>query len=79
MDFLELAKNSNTAVINGTEIELDSETIILHDRMYVPLRACGDLFEKQVLWDETGVIIISDESLEAFFDDSMMRDLYNRL
>ena len=76
---LELVANSNTAVINGTEIDLGSETVILHERMYVPLRACGDLFEKQVLWDEAGVIIISDESLEAFFDDSMMRDLYNRL
>lgn len=76
---LVLSSNSSIAYMNGTEFNMEKETILLNDRMHVPLRACGELFDKKVMWDDVGVIIISDESLEEYFDEEMLRDLYNRM
>lgn len=44
---------------NGTEVVLDTEPIIMHDRTFVPVRAVSEAFGKEVFYDRK-LIIISD-------------------
>lgn len=48
---IELQLNSRTALINGTQSELDVEPQVLENRTLVPLRFLGEALNAQVNWD----------------------------
>lgn len=47
--------------VNGSIVTMDVPAKTINDRIFIPLRAVSDAFGKQVLWDERGLIVISDE------------------
>ncbi len=49
---IELNLDSNTALVNGEEVEIDSKASIKNNRMYVPLRFILETFELEVEWEE---------------------------
>jgi hypothetical protein len=57
---IELNLDSNTALVNGEEVEIDSKASIKNNRMYVPLRFILETFELEVEWEpETQTIEIN--------------------
>lgn len=76
---LELTNGSNIAKIDGEESELDGACFIENSRTYVPLRSCSNLFQKEVFWDDYGLIVISDRDMTEILDSDMIKNLYDRL
>ena len=76
---LELTNGSNIAKIDGNEIEMDGACFIENLRTYVPLRSCSNLFEKEVYWDDCGLIVVSDREMSEILDSDMIKNLYDRL
>ena len=76
---LELEKNSKKALIDGGETELSGECIIENSRTLVPLRSVSDLFQKKVLWDDAGLIVVSGKDMEGVLDEDMIKNLVDRL
>lgn len=37
---------------NGTVMDMDIQSIIYHDRTYVPLRAVSEALERTLSWDD---------------------------
>jgi len=57
---IELNLDSNTALVNDEEVEIDSKASIKNNRMYVPLRFILETFELEVEWEpETQTIEIN--------------------
>lgn len=76
---LKLKSGENTAVLNDSDYELGGSTYIKNDRMYIPLRSCSELFEKEVFWDDEGLIIVSDKDMTDVFDKDEISNLINRM
>ncbi len=74
-----LENGAKEIVIDGTSVAIDSEIMIKNDRTFVPLRAASELFGKNVFWDESGVIIVSDENIEDILTENIIFDIGNRL
>ena len=49
---LELILDSNIALVNGKEVELDVPAQIKNDRTFVPLRFISEVLNGEVTWDE---------------------------
>lgn len=47
-------------MLNGEEKPLDSPACIISERTMLPLRAVSEAFDKQVYWNDAGIIVISD-------------------
>ncbi len=57
---LEFSPDKATFLDNGTEYTLMQQPVIENGRILVPIRIISEHMNKQVFWDETGVIIIGD-------------------
>lgn len=70
---INLSIDSNTAIVNGEEIVLDSKAEIINNRTYVPLRFVLEALELKVKWDdETDSIQI--DTPEELTNDSTSED-----
>ena len=77
---IELTQGSNVAMVNGIEVNMAGEVINENGRIFVPLRSVSELMEKNVLWKDEGLIVVSDKNLEnAFSYEEMVYDLVQRL
>ena len=78
-DGTEIKVNTAGIYVNGETIESEETALIRNDRMYIPIRTCGELFGKNVLWKENGLIIISDENLEMAIDDRLAQAMRDKI
>lgn len=77
---IELTQGSNVAKVNGTDVNMAGEVINENGRIFVPLRSVSELMEKNVLWKDEGLIVVSEKNLEnAFSYEEMVYDLVQRL
>ncbi|HCC07880.1 MAG TPA: hypothetical protein DEP72_06960 [Clostridiales bacterium] len=60
---------SNVIYVNGKEKVIDTEAIIINDRTYLPLRAICEELGKYVFYNETGLIVISDNDKTLTSED----------
>ncbi len=72
---ISLQIGSNQMLVNGEAITLDTAANTYNSRTFIPLRALVEALGKTVLWDDRGLIIISDvdmgygaETLDAVCD-----------
>ena len=56
---IRLTLDSNIMKVDGKDIMLEAGPIIKNGRMFIPLRAISEAFDKKVFWND-GLIIISD-------------------
>lgn len=78
---LKLYPDSNTVLKNGESLTIDAAPFIENDRTMVPLRAVSELFEKQVFWDNCGLIIVSDTEnlINPTADEQIVDYIYNSI
>ena len=77
---IEIAQGSNVAKVNGIEVNMAGDVINENGRIFVPLRSISELMDKNVLWKDEGLIVVSDKNLEnAFSYEEMVYDLVQRL
>lgn len=63
---IELKLDSKIAIVNGEEVELDTEAETMSNRMLVPLRFIAETFKNYVEWDEdNNCAIIEDKDGEG--------------
>ncbi len=68
--------NQNTKVIvNGKYMLLSNYPILKDGRVYLPLRDVASLFSKQIFWNDSGTIILSDETLNI--EKDLMSNIRN--
>lgn len=73
-------KPSGTEILfNGEPYELPAAIKAIDGRIFVPLRACNELFGKNVLWNESGLIIISDRDLTEALSDRELKAMADRI
>ncbi|MBP3361525.1 MAG: chitobiase/beta-hexosaminidase C-terminal domain-containing protein [Clostridia bacterium] len=65
--------NSKRIDVGGTDVLIDVPPMIISDRTFVPLRAISEILDKNVQWDDRGIIVIvdSDENLTAELLDGL--------
>lgn len=68
-----------TVTADGKEIELEAEMVIKNSRIFLPLRAVSELFEKQVFWDDCGLVVVSGKNIEKYMNEDRVNDLFNRM
>lgn len=63
---IELTLGSTTAIVNGEEVQLDTNASIVNNRTYVPLRFVMETFKLNVEWDkDTETIEITEGTDET--------------
>ncbi|MBQ7793568.1 MAG: right-handed parallel beta-helix repeat-containing protein [Clostridia bacterium] len=69
------------ATLNGADVELTTAAQIIGERTFVPLRSVSELLQKEVFWDEKGLIVISgyEELLKQPNDEELITYLYDSL
>ena len=60
-------------------LDVEAPMIIKNDRIFIPLRAVSELYEKKVFWDDCGLVIVSGYELEDKMNEDRIYDLYNRM
>lgn len=67
-----------TYTVNGTQYTLDAPPVTFYDRTMIPLRAMAEALNKQVYWNDIGLIVIGDK--ENPFDtaekQALLEDVY---
>ena len=63
---LEMKLNSTAAKKNGETLTLEKAPVVVEGRTMVPLRQVSEFLDRQVFWDASGLIAISDDA--ALFD-----------
>lgn len=76
---INLTVDSNTATVDGTNVELTSPVKQIGTKTYIPVDIVNQLFGYEVYTHESGIVIISKDSVENIMDDEVVSDLYNRL
>lgn len=76
---MKLTPNSKSIMINNETAELDNEAIIINGRTFVPLSAFTKYFNKNIYYNEVGLVIVSDEKIEDKLTELMISDLINRI
>lgn len=76
---MKIKAGSTDILLNGESFELPAPVKIVDDRIFVPLRACNELFGKKVLWHESGLIIISDKDLTEALSDRELKAMEDRI
>ena len=72
---LTLQSGSDICYTDGKEIKLTNAVMIKHDRSYIPLRSISEMFGKNVLWRDSGVIIIADVNMEDKVSDNLAENI----
>ncbi len=73
--------NSTEMTVDGNAITLDSAPTIRENRTLVPLRAIVEALDKQVFWDDKGLIVIGDDAAifdsteDAYLIDDLLRQI----
>ena len=39
----------------------------------------SELFEKQVFWDDCGLVVVSGKNIEKYMNEDRVNDLFNRM
>ncbi|MBR4030246.1 MAG: hypothetical protein IKJ06_02480, partial [Clostridia bacterium] len=58
--------------VDGKAVALDTPANTYQDRTFIPLRAMAEAINKKVFWDDRGLIIISDLTLDAETDKDLI-------
>lgn len=78
---IKLTVGNNVIDVDGEAKTISAAPMHKDNRVFLPLRAMGELAGKKVFWDETGIIVLSDE--EEFFhwdtDINLMRSVVGDL
>lgn len=61
---IEIKPDSNIIAINGEDKEIDVPAKAMNNRIFLPLRALSEALDKNVLWDERGLIVITNSDVE---------------
>lgn len=61
---IKITADKETMLVDGEEVELATPAVVTEGRFFIPLRAMGELAGKEVFWDKTGLIILSDEPID---------------
>ncbi len=64
-----ITEGSKTMLVDGEEKQLLEAARVKDGRFFVPLRALGEAVEKEVFWDKTGLIVLSDEEFKLNWRD----------
>lgn len=76
---MKIKAGSTDILLNGETFELPAPVKNVDNRIFVPLRACNELFGKKVLWNESGLIIISDRDLTDALSDRELKAMADRI
>lgn len=58
---IQMVVGQTTYAVNGTAYTLDAAPVIFYDRTMIPLRAMAEALNKQVYWNDIGLIVIGDK------------------
>lgn len=61
-DTIDVTIGASAISVNGNEVAIDAPAEVREDRTLLPLRAVSESLGKNVLWDERGLIVITDKS-----------------
>lgn len=70
---LTLKKNADALTADGETIQLDAACYNSNGRMMVPVRAISEALEYTVLWDESGVIAVTNQTLSQEQKDELLK------
>ena len=70
---VEMTLDETEMLVDGEVVTLDVPAQILHDRTMIPLRAMVEAVGKKVFWDDSGLIVISDNA--AIFNPNTEQDV----
>lgn len=78
---LSFSVGETAAVKNGETVTMEKAAFIEEGRTLVPLRAFSELFNKQVFWEDIGLIVIgeSDDLFHKPADDLIINHLYQSI
>lgn len=76
---MKIKPDAQQITVNGEIFELQAPARMKDDRIFVPLRACSELFGKKVLWHESGLIIISNDDLTNVFTERQLIAMADRI
>ena len=65
-----ITANEKYMLVDGKKQELATAAVVKDGRFFIPLRAMGELAGKEVFWDKTGMIILSDEAINLNWRDN---------
>ena len=74
---VEMSIGENKISINGEDKELDVPAQIIESRTMVPLRALTEALQKNVTWDDRGLIVITDMNIDADSDKAIIDNFIN--
>ncbi len=60
---IRLRVDSTSYYINEEKFSMEVAPRLLHDRVFIPLRVVAEALEKELIWDDRGLIIISDKTV----------------
>ncbi len=66
---VKIKADEKNIIVNGEEVELSTPATVKEGRFFIPLRAMGELAGKEVFWDKTGLIILSDDTVDLNWRD----------
>ena len=78
-DVITFEPNSMTADVAGSQVELESPMLMRNNRIFVPLRAVGEILNKKVFWDDCGLVVVSGSDIESKMNEDRVYDLFNRM
>lgn len=76
---INLKIGENTLTINGVKNTIDSYPRIIDSRTYLPVRAICEALDKNVFWDNRGLIVITEkeDNINSETDKVIIEDMIN--
>ncbi|MBQ4630336.1 MAG: discoidin domain-containing protein [Clostridia bacterium] len=68
---IDITAENEQMIVDGEKVPLSHPAQISHDRLFIPVRAMGELADKEVFWDKTGLIVLSDEKIDLNWRDNL--------
>lgn len=62
---VKLSLGSRILTVDDETLEMDAPVLSRNDRTFIPARAVAEAFEKSVIYDERGFVIVTDEETKA--------------
>ena len=78
-DQIVFTPGSTEVEFKGATVDIQAPMITRNSRIFVPLRAVSELYEKNVFWDDCGLVVVSGYNLEDKMNEDRIFDLYNRM